>query len=120
LIEVMRHETGGMRAIERRETAPPGPQLRAHGAAGITVGRIRRRHPHVPVLAVALDQSNKWDELKQVRLSATRRTCTILRSSPCVPWVFQLGSRGNPTNVSNTAGDAENHSTRRLRHSGGA
>jgi hypothetical protein len=32
----------------------------------------------------------------------TRRTCTILPTSPCVPWVQKLGPRGNPTNVSNT------------------
>src|SRR6185295_8554503 len=118
--EVMRDEPGGALAKEWREPAAPGAKLRPQGAARVAIRRGRRRHPHVPVLAVALDQSNKWDELKQVRLSATRRTCTILRSSPCVPWVFQLGSRGNPTNVSNTAGDARNHSTRRLRRSGGA
>ena len=27
------------------------------------------------------NQSNKWDELRQVRLSARRRTCTVLRAS---------------------------------------
>jgi hypothetical protein len=35
--------------------------------------KIRRRHPHVPVRTVALDQSNKWDVLPRVRLSAQGR-----------------------------------------------
>ena len=67
--------------------------------------------PAVPVRAVALDQSNKWSRLGQVRLSAARQTCTMLTARPLAPWVFQLGSRGNPAHLSNTAGDACNHCT---------
>src|SRR5579871_4113251 len=65
----------------------------------------------MPVQTVALDRSNKWDHLRQVRLSATRQTCTVLSARQTVPWVFQLGSRGNPPHVSNTAGDARRHCT---------
>ena len=54
------------------------------------------RHPQMPVRAVALDRSNKWSRLDQVRLSAARQTCTMLIARPLAPWVFQLGSRGNP------------------------
>src|SRR5579872_6388869 len=50
----------------------------------------------MPVPAVALDRSNKWDHLRQVRLSAARQTCTMLSARLLAPWVTQLGSRGNP------------------------
>ena len=51
------------------------------------------------------NQSNKWDELRQVRLSARSgpAQCCLQAISP---WVFKLGSRGNPATLSNTAGDA--------------
>ena len=52
------------------EGAPLGTQLRPQRLAGGAELGIQERHPPVPVLAVALDQSNMWDELKQVRLSA--------------------------------------------------
>jgi len=35
-----------------------------------TERKRKKAPPAMPVLAVALDQSNKWDELRQVRLSA--------------------------------------------------
>src|ERR1700690_4674886 len=72
---------------------------------------VRGRHPRMPVRTVALDRSNKWDHLRQVRLSAAWQTCTVLSARLSIPWVFQLGSRGNPARLSNTAGDACGHCT---------
>src|SRR6185437_3489226 len=77
-----------------RCVAPVSHRTVARAAAQDTRGK--GRHPPMPVRAVALDQSNKWSRLGQVRLSAARQTCTMLTARPLAPWVFQLGSRGNP------------------------
>ena len=104
------------RAAVRGARATDGAGRRAR--VGLLAGsrRARRwgiqgRHPQMPVRTVALDRSNKWGHLRQVRLSAARQTCTVLSARLLAPWVFQLGSRGNPARLSNTAGDACSHST---------
>jgi hypothetical protein len=40
------------------------------------------------VRTVALDRSNKWDHLRQVRLSAARQTCTVLSARLSIPGCF--------------------------------
>jgi hypothetical protein len=42
----------------------------------------------MPLRTVALDRSNKWDHLRQVRLSAARQTCTVLSARLSIPGCF--------------------------------
>jgi hypothetical protein len=95
------------RRRERRRCRSASRSDIACGIARLQAGTSDKgRHPQLPVRTVALDLSNKWDHLRQVRLSAARQTCTMLSARLSIPWVFQLGSRGNPVHLSNTAGDA--------------
>src|SRR5580692_5766255 len=87
--------------------APGADATAAPSAPAVLVrGEFKGRHPQMPVRTVALDRSNKWDHLRQVRLSAAWQTCTVLSARLSIPWVFQLGSRGNLARLSNTAGVA--------------
>ena len=117
--------------LRRRRCAAPSARARCGGCATMrtqcvacrcglaggsaAAGEFKGRHPQMPVRTVALDRSNKWDHLRQVRLSAAWQTCTVLSARLSVPWVFQLGSRGNPAHLSNTAGDACSHCTPNVR-----
>ena len=65
-------------------------------------GSATRRCRCDPLLS---NQSNKWDELRQVRLSAHRRTCTCCTQA-LSPEGVSIRVRGNPARLSNTAGDA--------------
>lgn len=68
------------RGVERRACrAKVTPEGRAtHRERG-----GKRRHPPVPVPAVALDQSNKWGELRQVRLSARSGLAQFCQQAIC-------------------------------------
>jgi len=48
-------------------------------ASGEELGSVTRRCRCGPLLS---NQSKRWDELRQVRLPARRRTCTVLHTSP--------------------------------------
>ena len=84
----------------RRATRLARSDLRA--ASGEESGSATRLCRCGPLLS---NQSNRWDELRQVRLSARRRTCTVLHASPKSRGV-SIRVRGNPVRLSNTAGDA--------------
>ena len=72
--------------------AAPRPEARPQGICGrrsrLESGSATRRCRCEPLLS---NQSNKWDELRQVRLSAQGGPAQCCRK-PRVPWVFQLGS----------------------------
>ena len=61
----------------RRALSAARSDLRVAPGAGES-GSATRMCRCEPLLS---NQSNKWDELLQVRLSARRRTCTALRAS---------------------------------------
>src|SRR5579872_5849645 len=89
----------------RRARSAARKDLRA--AAKVGSGSVTRRCRCEPLLS---NQSNKWDELQQVRLSARSglaQFCPQVLMSRGV----SIRVRGNPARLSNTAGDAGRHST---------
>lgn len=88
-----------LRSIRRSDTKTPREGIR-------DVTRLCRCEPLLST------QSNKWGGLRQVRLSARRRTCTVLTASPDAPGRSNLGSRGNPIHY-RTPQATPSHSTPR-------
>src|SRR6185437_568666 len=94
-----RARSAGSRA-RRRARSCARRVLRA--AAGRELDGATRLCRCGPLLS---NQSNRWDELQQVRLSAQLRTCTMLPQR-LSPEGVSIRVRGNPARLSNTAGDA--------------